>query len=249
MLVAGSFAQQKTRRRRGRAPLAPLLLTPHFGRSRPIDRLPLRRVKILGASRVLCYICSLSERLSMTASAEAIPQCHAAVRGHEKVGSSEILVTPKPSSPRAERGVAKDAPGSANEAASWTILRDAMPRIAPSGRGWSHMDPCLAVVFFAASACKALISPVSRSGIAIFCNFLQLSEASKTGEMQLSASFCSKLQASASPFRARAVVQAPAFAARLTSRPEMAPQALEKAQNAPGNGARRRPALCSRRVA
>jgi hypothetical protein len=27
----------------------------------------------------------------MTASAEAIPQCHAAVRGHEKVGSSEIL--------------------------------------------------------------------------------------------------------------------------------------------------------------
>ena len=162
--------------------------------SRPTDRLPLRRVKILGASRVLCYICSLSERLSMTASAEAVPQCHAAVRGHEKVGSSEILVTPKPSSPRAERGVAKDAPGSANEAASWTILRDAMPRIAPSGRGWSHMDPCLAVVFFAASACKALISPVSRSGIAIFCNFLQLSEASKTGEMQLSASFCSKLQ-------------------------------------------------------
>ena len=77
------------------------------GASRPIDRLPLRRVKILGASRVLCYICSLSERLSMTASAEAVPQCHAAVRGHEKVGSSEILVTPKPSSPRAERGVAR----------------------------------------------------------------------------------------------------------------------------------------------
>ena len=42
---------------------------------------------------------------------------------------------------------AKDAPGSANEAASWTILRDAMLRIAPSGLGWSHMDPCLAVVF------------------------------------------------------------------------------------------------------
>jgi hypothetical protein len=49
--------------------------------------------------------------------------------------------------------------------------------------------------FRRASACKALISPVSRSGIAIFCNFLQLSEVSKTGEMQLSASFCSKLQA------------------------------------------------------
>ncbi len=46
-------------------------------------RLPLRRVKILGESRVSCYICSLSERLSMTASAEAIPQCHAGVRGHE----------------------------------------------------------------------------------------------------------------------------------------------------------------------
>jgi hypothetical protein len=30
---------------------------------------------------------------------------------------------------------------------------------------------CLAVAFFAASACKALISPVFRSGIAIFCNF------------------------------------------------------------------------------
>ena len=73
--------------------------------------------------------------------------------------------------------------------------RSAMPRIAPSGRGWSHMDPCLAVAFFAASACKTLISLVSRSGIAIFCNFLQLSEVSKTGEMKLSASFCSKLQA------------------------------------------------------
>ena len=88
---------------------------------------------------------------------------------------------------RAKRGVSKslpramrrDAQGGANEAASRTILRDAMLRIAPSGRGWSHMDPCLAVVFFAASACKALISPVSRSGIAIFCNFLQLSEGLK----------------------------------------------------------------------
>jgi hypothetical protein len=135
MLVAGSFAQQKTRRgnagsregtpccrakgslfssknslfaslirpaaaiddgvraarrRRGRAPPAPLLLTPHFGGSRSIDRFPLRRVKILGESRVLCHICSPSERLSMTASGEAIPQCHAGVRGHEKVGSSEI---------------------------------------------------------------------------------------------------------------------------------------------------------------
>ena len=28
-------------------------------------------------------------------------------------------------------------PGSANEAASWTILRDATLRIAPTGRGWS----------------------------------------------------------------------------------------------------------------
>jgi hypothetical protein len=32
---------------------------------------------------------------------------------------------------RAKRGVSKDAPGGANEAASWTILRDAMLRIAP----------------------------------------------------------------------------------------------------------------------
>jgi hypothetical protein len=32
---------------------------------------------------------------------------------------------------RAERGVSKDTPGGANEAASWTILRDAMLRIAP----------------------------------------------------------------------------------------------------------------------
>ena len=32
---------------------------------------------------------------------------------------------------RAKRGVSKDAPGRANEAASWTILRDAMLRIAP----------------------------------------------------------------------------------------------------------------------
>jgi hypothetical protein len=70
-----------------------------------------------------------------------------------------------------------------------------MLRIAPSGRARSNMDPCLAVAFFAASACKALISPVSQSGIAIFCNFLQLSKVSKTGEMKLSASFCSKLQA------------------------------------------------------
>ena len=30
-----------------------------------------------------------------------------------------------------KRGVSKDAPGGANEAASWTILRDAMMRIAP----------------------------------------------------------------------------------------------------------------------
>jgi len=60
----------------------------------------------------------------------------------------------------------------------------------------SNMGPLLgSCFFFAASACKALISPVSRSGIAIFCNFLQPSEVSKAGEMQLSASFCSKLQA------------------------------------------------------
>jgi hypothetical protein len=54
-------------------------------------------------------------------------------------------------------------------------------------------------IFFAASACKALISPVSRSGIAIFCNILQLSEVSKTGEMKLSASCCSQLQAQRPP--------------------------------------------------
>jgi hypothetical protein len=53
----------------------------------------------------------------------------------------------------------------------------------------------LAQFFFAASAGKALICHVSRSGIAIFCNILQLSKVSKTGETQLSASFCSKLQA------------------------------------------------------
>jgi hypothetical protein len=57
------------------------------------------------------------------------------------------------------------------------------------GRDGDHM------IFLAASACKALISHVSRSGIAIFCNFLQLSEVSKAGEMKLSASFCTKLQA------------------------------------------------------
>jgi hypothetical protein len=64
--------------------------------------------------------------------------------------------------------------------------------------GWSYDEIARekqSGFFFAASACKALISRVSRSGIAIFCNFLQLSEVSKTGEMQLSASFCSKLQA------------------------------------------------------
>jgi hypothetical protein len=32
---------------------------------------------------------------------------------------------------RAERGVSKDAPKGASETASWTILRDAMLRIAP----------------------------------------------------------------------------------------------------------------------
>jgi hypothetical protein len=37
-------------------------------------------------------------------------------------------------------------------------------------------------IFFAASACKALISHISRPGIAIFCNILQLSEALKAGE-------------------------------------------------------------------
>ncbi len=75
-----------------------------------------------------------------------------------------------------------------------TSLRDAAHRSFRT-RSESY-GPLLGSFFSPHQPRKALISPVSRSGIAIFCNFLQLPEVSKTGEMKLSASFCSKLQGS-----------------------------------------------------
>jgi hypothetical protein len=123
----------------------------------------------------------------MTAAAAAIPQCHAGVRGHEKVGSSEILVL--------------------------------------------------------------MLSPLKTFKTAMRRPCHEL--ASRGGGHRIRLASAPLLQAvvPAAPFRARAVVQATAFAALLTSRPEMAPQAFEKAQNAPGNGARRRRALCSQPIA
>ena len=70
---------------------------------------------------------------------------------------------------RATRGVSKDAPGGAGEGVSWTILRDAMLRIAPQdevggvGAG-SHSDP-LASCWTSVSACfLALALALSLSG-------------------------------------------------------------------------------------